>query len=264
MASLLERLSAAPTSTGPVRSRPSSSRSSTPYARPPRGDPESEWKHDLYEGNAPKQNSLAARLGQAPSAPRAGLNPIIQKALQAAASSTDELSIKGASSQGNVVEVTGLVSGTTADDVSAIFKRCGAITSAQVKSQTKDEVVIRVTFKAPGSAAAAVNKFDGQPADGRILAVRIVGGAATSLGGRLGGADGLGIVRQEGSVDVLMEGDDAGGSKMRSDALAKSDPRAQVLIAPPGVDPSEYTQRTNGRGRRGGRGRGRGRRGRGG
>jgi hypothetical protein len=33
-----------------------------------------------------------------------------------------------------------------------------------------------------------------------------------SLGGRLGGTDGLGLVREEGSVDVLMEADNDSGS----------------------------------------------------
>lgn len=50
---------------------------------------------------------------------------------------------------------------------------------------------------------------------------------------------------------------------MRSDAMV-SDPRASVLLAPPGADPKDYTQQTGGNGRgRGGR-RGRGRRGGGG
>jgi len=48
--------------------------------------------------------------------------------------------------------------------------------------------------------------------------------------------------------------------KMRSDALT-SDPRAQVLVAPPGTNPKDYLQgpkRGGGRGRGGRRGRGRG------
>jgi len=49
---------------------------------------------------------------------------------------------------------------------------------------------------------------------------------------------------------------------MRSDALIKADPRAQVLIAPPGADPAEYVPPPAQRGgRRDGPGRGRGRRG---
>jgi len=55
---------------------------------------------------------------------------------------------------------------------------------------------------------------------------------------------------------------------MRSDSLIKQDPRAQVLVAPPGADPADYlpaglSSRGNGgnaRRGRGGRGRG-GRRG---
>jgi hypothetical protein len=148
-----------------------------------------------------------------PTAPRANFSAIAQKALKEATGS-EQLSIKGAgsSSPGNVVEVTGLVAGTTADDVAAIFKRCGAISAA--KAMPGGEVKIRVTFKAPQSAASAVQKFNGQPADGKTLAVRIVGSstAGTTLGGRLGGTDGLGLVRQEGSVDILMDTDTDSGS----------------------------------------------------
>ena len=52
--------------------------------------------------------------------------------------------------------------------------------------------------------------------------------------------------------------------KMRSDQIVKDDPRAQVLIAPPGADPKDYGQMrgSTGRGRRAS-GRGRGRRARG-
>lgn len=105
-----------------------------------------------------------------------------------------------------MVEVTGLVGGTTAEDVAAIFKRCGDITSSKLLSHG-DDVRIRLTFKLPTSASAAVQKFNNQPADGKVLSVRIVGSTSvgTALVGRLGGADGLGLVREEGSVDVLMD-----------------------------------------------------------
>jgi len=197
-----------------------------------------------------------------PAAPKPSFNALAQKALRDAGAASSELSIKGAgsASQGNVVEVTGLVGGTTAEDVVAIFKRCGAIT--QAKAMPGNEVRIRVTFKAPASAAAAVQKFHNQAADGKTLSVYIVGSSSvgTTLGGRLGGVDGLGLVRQEGSVDVLMDTVTDSGSKMRSDSLLNSE-RAQVLVAPPGADPKDYVQsRGGGRGGRGGRGR-RGRRG---
>lgn len=53
---------------------------------------------------------------------------------------------------------------------------------------------------------------------------------------------------------------------MRSDSVLKADPRAQVMVAPPGADPADYlpTNTSRGNARRGGRvGRGgkRGRRG---
>jgi len=110
------------------------------------------------------------------------------------------------------VEVTGLVGGTTAEDVAAIFKRCGQITEQKSMSNNRNDPRIRITFKTAASATSAVQKFHNQPADGKILSVKIVGASAAgaSLGGRLGGNDGLGLVREEGSVDVLMDaGDDS-------------------------------------------------------
>lgn len=185
-----------------------------PQNRPnptPKGDVDSTWSHDLFD----QHNSLVTRLNATPGAPKANLNAIARKALHAATSSSEQLSIKGASSasQGNVVEVTGLVAGTTPDDVVAIFKRCGEIVKAASMSN-RPEVTIRVTFKAPAAASAAVQKFDGQPADGKTLSVQIVGTKATSLGGRLGGPDGLGLVREEGSVDILMDTPMEGGSSV--------------------------------------------------
>lgn len=147
--------------------------------------------------------------------PKANFSNIAQKAIKDATGATrsdSNLSIKGAGSQGNVVEVSGLVTGTTPEDVAAIFKRCGQITNQKAMSTKAEDVRIRITFKTPAAAAAAVQKFHDQPADGKILSVKIVGTAGVSLGGRLGGADGLDLVREEGNVDVLMEADNDSGS----------------------------------------------------
>ncbi|KAF5345338.1 hypothetical protein D9758_008422 [Tetrapyrgos nigripes] len=261
MASLLERMNVSAPA-GPIRSKSQSKPTSGPYNRAnrqPKGDVNGTWSHDLFD----QHNSLSARLNLDPTPGRTSITPMIQKALREAGAglSNSELSIKGAAVHGNVIEVTGLVQGTTADDVAAIFKRCGEITAR--KMMPGSDVKIRLTYKAQDSAEQAVKTFDKQPADGKVLSVKIVGSttAGTSLSSRFD-KDGLGLVRQEGSVDVLMESNDS-GSKMRSDALT-SDPRAQVLVAPPGVDPKDYVQaprRGGGRGRgrggrRGGRGRG--------
>lgn len=64
---------------------------------------------------------------------------------------------------------------------------------------------MRLTFKSEKDAQAAVKKFDGQPADGRILSVKVVGGVNVSLPGRLG-------VAVSDSVDVLMDGTGSTGS----------------------------------------------------
>ncbi|KAG5642123.1 hypothetical protein DXG03_003595 [Asterophora parasitica] len=262
MASLLERMNIpAGSSTGPTRHKTHARTS--PYNRSqriPKGDIDGAWSHDLYDSG-----SLSARLDAKLSAPKVSLTSLTQKALREATGASTGISIKGASSgspSGNVVEVAGLVAGTTADDVAAIFKRCGDITASRLVA-SGGEPRIRLTFKAPGAAAAAVAKFNNQPADGKVLSVKVVGATTvgTTLSGRLGGDDGLGLVREEGSVDVLMSSGN-GGSKMRSDSLLKADPRAQVLVAPPGADPKDYVQSTGARQggppRRGGRGSGRG------
>ncbi|KIK61145.1 hypothetical protein GYMLUDRAFT_589912 [Collybiopsis luxurians FD-317 M1] len=264
MASLLERMNVPSAGTGPVRTAKSghSSRSNTPYARAPRGDVDSAWSHDLFA----QHNSLSARMNLPPSKPTlspaiaGGSNVVAKKAFRDILGEPNprgQLSIKGAGASANIVEVSGLADGTTADDVSAIFKRCGEISSSKLISKRNEEVCIRVTFKNASSAQEAIKSFNGVPADGKTLSVRAVGAtsAGTSLLGRFG-KDGLGLVRQEGSVDVLMGSESGSTSKMRSDSLT-SDPRAKVLVAPPGADPKDYIQGP-GRGRGGGRGRGRG------
>ncbi|OAX43705.1 hypothetical protein K503DRAFT_731095 [Rhizopogon vinicolor AM-OR11-026] len=249
-------------SIGPIRSK-SGSRSS-PYhrtSRPPKGDPDAQWSHDLYED--PDRPSLSSRLTSNAAQPRKAESRLAQRALRDATGESKGLSIKGAGSapSGNVVEVKGLVRGTTAADVEAIFKRCGTIISSEMASaKASENVIVRLTFKQPAHADAAVAKFNGQPADGKILQVNIVGTKAVGLSGRLAGPDFV----VDDSVDILMEGGDEGSSKMRSDSILASDPRATVLVVPPGVDPKQYGQHTNSRldaqkWHRGGRGRGRGR-----
>lgn len=64
-----------------------------------------------------------------------------------------------------------------------------------------ETVSVRLKFKNSDDAKSAVKAFDGKPADGQILKVKIVGTSSTSLSGRLGGT----IVN--GTVDVLMDED---------------------------------------------------------
>lgn len=76
-------------------------------------------------------------------------------------------------------------------------------------NQASENVTVRLTFKQPAHAAAAVAKFDKQPADGRILRVTIVGVQSVGLSRRLGGVE---LVNENGTVDVLMGADDDAGS----------------------------------------------------
>lgn len=72
-------------------------------------------------------------------------------------------------------------------------------------SSTNNSPVVRVTFKHEKDAQAAVAKFNGQPADGRILEVKVVGGVNATLSGRMG------LAVQDGSVDALMADADTPG-----------------------------------------------------
>jgi hypothetical protein len=85
-------------------------------ARPPKGDPDAQWSHDLYED--PDKPSLSARLSASAAAPRKPDSILVQRAIRDA-TAAGGISIKGASTSvnGNVVEVDGLVKGTTPADV---------------------------------------------------------------------------------------------------------------------------------------------------
>lgn len=120
MASLLERMNIdSSTSVGPVRSKTRRA-GSAPYTRPPKGDINSPWKHDMYQQSGETGKSLSDRL-EAPSKdtpPKMNFGGAVKALKEATGVGADkELSIRGASTRGNVVEVTGLVKGTTAEDV---------------------------------------------------------------------------------------------------------------------------------------------------
>jgi hypothetical protein len=120
MASLLERMNLDPAEgVGPVRSKARRA-GSAPYIRPPKGDINSQWKHDMYQQGTEPGKSLSDRL-DAPSRdipPKMNFGGAVKALKEATGHSPDkELSIRGASTRGNVVEVTGLVKGTTAEDV---------------------------------------------------------------------------------------------------------------------------------------------------
>ncbi|KZV75909.1 hypothetical protein PENSPDRAFT_646726 [Peniophora sp. CONT] len=235
--------------------------SSITQERPPKGDVDGKWQHDQFGTN----NTLLDRMQTTtPTGPRGAIPKTnftrADRALrEATGTSSSSLSIRGASTR-NVVEISGLVPGTSPEDVQAIFKQCGTITNATTMPGRRDDVTVRLTFKIEKDALEAVKKFNGQVADGRELKVSIVGGVNTSLSGRLG----AGVIDGD-SVDALMSG--SSGSKMRSDEIlmdAEERARAHVLTRPPGTDPRDYepSRVGGGRGRpggRGGRGRGRGR-----
>lgn len=90
-------------------------------ARTPKGDVNGAWSHDLFESNRTLSERLSSNSSGGSGAPRANLGVAAQKALRDAvgADASGGLNIKGASSvkDGNVVQVSGLVKGTSPADV---------------------------------------------------------------------------------------------------------------------------------------------------
>jgi hypothetical protein len=162
---------------------------------------------------APLESRLGNRLGpnskNAPKINTSSINAFLDPSSgrQTRSGSGTPISIKGASSSPqNVVDVKGLVAGTTADDVKAIFVSTGAITNAKLIGP-KNDPVVRITYKDPQGAKEAIEKYHGQNADGKKLEVKLVGIGSSDLGARIGGQP----VVADGSVDAFLQ-DTAGGS----------------------------------------------------
>lgn len=69
----------------------------------------------MFLGGGSQKSSLADRLSEQQKPPRVNIGMAV-RALEKA-TGTKDISIKGASVRGNLIEVKGLVAGTTADDV---------------------------------------------------------------------------------------------------------------------------------------------------
>lgn len=69
----------------------------------------------MFLGGGSQKTSLVERLSDRQKPPRVNIGPAV-RALENATGAKD-ISIKGASVRGNLIEVKGLVGGTTADDV---------------------------------------------------------------------------------------------------------------------------------------------------
>ena len=81
--------------------------------RMPKADANEPWQHDMFNA----ERSLSDRLTNAPAgAPKMNFG-IADRALKEALGDKGGLSIRGASTRGNVVQVAGLARGTTAADV---------------------------------------------------------------------------------------------------------------------------------------------------
>jgi len=207
-------------------------------------DADGMWKHDRHEGGGGSGGSLAARLQGKESRPRPDLS-IVQSVLRGVTPDGRGLSIKGAGQPAQpVVEVKGLVAGTTPDDVKAIFQSCGSISKALLSNSSTDQSPhVLLYYEKRDHALLAISKFNGLPADGQKLSV-VLAPQSLSVEDR---------VYSGGKNDDILASEPSSG-KMYSDDIVASDPRAQVVVGDFTVD--EPT--------RGGRGGWRGRRGRGG
>ena len=83
--------------------------------QPPKGDINSPWEHDMFLGGGSQKASLVERLSEQQKPPKVNMGAAV-RALEKA-TGTKDISIRGASVRGNLIEVKGLVAGTTADDV---------------------------------------------------------------------------------------------------------------------------------------------------
>ncbi|KAF8484110.1 hypothetical protein JB92DRAFT_2821718 [Gautieria morchelliformis] len=196
------------------------------------------WKHDRHEGGG----SLASRMQAKEVRPRPDLSAV-QSALRSAAPDVRGLSIKGAGQPAQpIVEVKGLVSGTTAEDVKAIFQSCGPISKARLSStSTEQSPHVLLYYENRENALNAVTKFNGLPADGQKLVV-VLASQNLSIQER---------VYSAGKNDDILATEQPSG-KMYSDDIVASDPRAQVVMGDFTVDePARGRGRGGGRGRRG-------------
>ncbi|GJJ08455.1 hypothetical protein Clacol_002673 [Clathrus columnatus] len=204
-------------------------------------DADGVWKHDKHESVNGNGGSLAARLQvrSRDARPRPDLSMVeshIRKTI------TPGLSIKGASVPSEpIVEVKGLVAGTTPEDVKAIFQSCGPITKAKLASTATPQAPhVLLFYEKREDAMNAINKFNGLNADGQKLAVNLY-----TLEQK--------IQSSGKNEDLLLQNEPSGG-RMYSDQIAAMDPRAQIVIGDFTPD-SSSTRPGRGRGgRRGGRG----------
>ncbi|KDQ20010.1 hypothetical protein BOTBODRAFT_27420 [Botryobasidium botryosum FD-172 SS1] len=270
---LSERISGAPSKRGGRGTLNDNKRTrNSPYSRPlfsdrnsNGGNPDDVWRHDMFAAhNNIVGGSLAARLG---TEARPGANsdrrptrggrsvsaPIVDTSVirgivggkagrgAGAGPSGGPISIKGASAGPVTVEVRELAPGTTTADVELIFSQHGKVISTTMPDdQPAGSVVVHVKFEERSDALSSCKAFDGQEADGHILRVAILPAEKTVV-------DRFGAKRTM-DVDVLPD-DQRGGSKMYSDSLVESDPRAQVLTRPPQAGGNFRRGRGRGRGR---------------
>jgi hypothetical protein len=120
----------------------------TPY---PKGDPEDQWSHDLYEG--PRQTRGAADLGNA---------GFLRRTL------TGE--------QKTTVEISNLSYEVTEDELREILGEVGELSNVYIvfDRSGRSEGVARAVFDSREAANSAIREFDGAELEGQIINLSIV------------------------------------------------------------------------------------------
>ncbi|KIJ51326.1 hypothetical protein M422DRAFT_776602 [Sphaerobolus stellatus SS14] len=224
-------------------------RSAAPYQKrrsasaPEPAEPEGVWKHDKFEEVS--GGPLAARLFDREVRPRTDLSAV-NKALGVGPSSSrlSGLSIRGASSDPTVI-VSGLVAGTTVDDVKAIFQGCGTINKAVAHSTSTPQIpVVALHYARREDAQKAIDNFNGQVADGSPLKVVFASNDPASVREK--------VLSGKKNEDLLASSTERVAGKMYSDSMVDGRTPPAIGVFDPPSRPGRGGR--GGRGRRGGRG----------
>lgn len=151
-------------------------------SKPPAGNVNAEWTHDLHSLNNPAGKGAPPR---GPKATRGNRNDHIQSALHASASSpalNGQFNIVGSSKPVSAISIRGLAgpytvvvknlaAGTTAADIeSALTPVGGAVLNCRLIAE-RPKVIAELIFETKEGADNVVDTFNNQNADGNILHV---------------------------------------------------------------------------------------------
>ncbi|KAE8451908.1 hypothetical protein EG329_002749 [Mollisiaceae sp. DMI_Dod_QoI] len=163
------------------RSASTTAKPARALAKPPAGNVDAEWTHDLYASN----NGSAANIPRGPRAQRQNRNDRLHSALNGSASSpalNSQFNIVGTAKPTSGISIRGLAGpyiviaknlalGTTEADIeSAMAPIGGAVLSCRLIAQ-RPKVIAELVFETKEGADNVVDTLNNQNADGNILHV---------------------------------------------------------------------------------------------